>query len=75
MGAPAKVVREITDADITTPAGDFAAKYYVVERTQDDGSIQTTHAWFAKDLPGPPVFMKIEAGGQTVFSMELVAHQ
>lgn len=64
----------VTNAKITTPAGDFEARYYVIEGADEADDGQVTHAWFADDLPGPPVLMEIRVNDTTVFRMELVSH-
>ncbi len=60
----------ITDATIETPAGRFETRHYEV--AGEDGT--TTHAWFARSLPGPPVRHEVRGpDGALVSSMVLRA--
>jgi hypothetical protein len=62
------VTTAVTEEVAVVPAGRFACWVYT---TEDDGT--TTRAWFAKDLPGPPIMVRAEAGGSIVFSSTLMA--
>ena len=55
----------------TTPVGEFNCWHYVVKK-DNQGKKEVTHYWFAKSLPGPPVFMEQIIEGKTVFKMTLV---
>ncbi len=59
---------EIADDAVTVPAGTFESRRYTVRL--EDGSTKTLH--FAKGLPGPPVSMVVERGGEVVVSMVLL---
>lgn len=61
----------IVDAVAETPAGTFPCKKYTVIEEEPDGDKRTV-ACFANDLPGPPVELELEKGGQLVMSMTLV---
>ena len=65
---PAAATTIDTDV-ITTPAGRFETWRYTT--VADDGV--ATRAWFARDLPGPPVLIVSERGGAEVFRYELTA--
>ncbi len=71
---PAKATK-IIEEEIVTPAGSFASKHYIVAGTTEDGTAQETHAWFAAELPGPPVLFQTRVEGTVVFSMELILHE
>ncbi|MEM9488627.1 MAG: hypothetical protein AAGC55_05755 [Myxococcota bacterium] len=64
----------ISDARIETPAGAFDCMLYTVTE-QVDGRTQVTRAYFARELPGAPVVMRIEVAGQPMISMTLVEHR
>ena len=53
---------------IEIPAGRFECWLYTTR--SDDGEV--TRAWFARNLPGPPVLVRSEAGGAVEFSSTLV---
>jgi len=53
---------------IDIPAGRFECWVYTTEL---EGS-EVARAWFAKDLPGPPVLVRSEVGGTIVFSSTLI---
>tara|TARA_R110002072_G_scaffold177524_2_gene333474 strand:+ start:61992 stop:62600 length:609 start_codon:yes stop_codon:yes gene_type:complete len=58
----------ITEVRLALIAGTFDCWNY----TRDDASPGRDELYFAKDLPGPPVYMrKIDAAGAVVFEMEL----
>ena len=61
----------IEDATAETPAGSFAAWRYIVVEASDEGTKRTV-AYFAKDLPGPPVDLAVEMNGQLVMTMTLI---
>jgi hypothetical protein len=54
---------------VTTPVGRFEAWRY----TTVAGDGVATRAWFARNLPGPPVLIVSERGGAEVFRYELTA--
>lgn len=58
----------VTDATLEVPAGTFETKLYTVT-DPDAGTV--TRAWFATSLPGPPVRMVVERGGEPVQEMVL----
>ncbi len=61
----------IEEATAETPAGSFASwRYTVVEKTEE--GTKRTVAYFAKDLPGPPVDLTVETNGQLVMTMSLL---
>ena len=60
----------ITEAEETVPAGTFAGFLYRVE-----GDGRATEAFFARDLPGPPVRMVRTRDGKAEMTMTLVAHE
>jgi hypothetical protein len=61
----------IEEASAETPAGEFDAWLYTVER-RDGREPTVERAWFAKDLPGPPVLRIDEVEGREVFRMTLI---
>lgn len=61
---------QISDAEITIPAGTFKTKLYVV--TKDDA---VTRFHFAPELPGPPVLLKMDKGGQRILTMTLLSRE
>lgn len=60
----------ISDSQVTTPAGTFATRLYVVTK---DGAVQRYH--FAPSLPGPPVQLEIEQDGAIAMKMTLIARE
>jgi len=62
----------VEDAAIDTPAGHFECMKYVVRRPHEDGRPSVTIAYFAKQLPGPPVRMIVEAGGAIIGELTLI---
>lgn len=64
---------QISDTTVEVPAGSFDAVLYTVTGEQQ-GTPVVSRVYFAKALPGAPVKTEIEAGGQVVFTMELVEH-
>lgn len=65
----------IIEGQVVVPAGTFASRHYIVVSETDDGKAQETHAWFATELPGPPVLFQTKVEGTVVFSMELILHE
>lgn len=61
----------VEEVEVTVPAGTFAARKYTVRG--DDGGVTT--AWFAVELPGPPIRHVVTREGAVVSSSELVSHQ
>ncbi len=59
----------ITAETIDVPAGRYECWCY----TTTEPGREVTRAWFARDLPGPPVRVVTEAGGEVVFSSTLIA--
>ena len=57
-------------ATVTVGAGTFVGWLY---ETSDGESV--TRAWFARELPGPPVLMTTERAGVEVFRYELLAYE
>lgn len=70
---PAEVT-EVSDTTVEVPAGSFDVVVYSVTGEQE-GTPVVSRVYFAKDLPGAPIKTEVEAGGQVVFTMELVEHQ
>lgn len=62
----------ITETEVAVAAGTFAAKLY--EISDGRGGVET-RAWFANELPGPPVKMENYREGQVIFSMELLENR
>ncbi len=60
----------VVDAEVTVPAGTFAVRLYEVREGE-----RITRAWFAPELPGPPIRHEMEEAGRLVSRMELVSHQ
>jgi hypothetical protein len=60
----------ISDSEITTPAGTFATRLYVVTK---DGAVHRYH--FAPSLPGPPVQLEIEQDGAVAMKMTMIARE
>ena len=60
----------ITETEETVPAGTYAGFLYRVEL---DGTV--TEAFFARELPGPPVRMVRSRDGVAELTMTLVAHE
>lgn len=60
----------ISDSQITTPAGTFATRLYVVRK---DGAIHRYQ--FAPALPGPPVQLEIEQDGAIALKMTLIGRE
>lgn len=68
------VLTTVTREDVSVPAGTFPTILYTVTEKQAALTV-TKKAWFAVDLPGPPVKMVISAGGEKpVFDMVLLHH-
>jgi hypothetical protein len=66
-----EIATEIAADRIEVPAGTYDCWRYEVV-IPEEGGTEVTRAWFAKDLPGPPVRMLREVAGVSVFSMTLV---
>jgi hypothetical protein len=64
----------IEETTTITPAGTFACKRYTVVEQKPAGEERTV-ACFASDLPGPPVELRKEMGGQLVMTMSLLRHE
>lgn len=64
----------IEETTTITPAGTFACKRYTVVEQKPEGEARTI-ACFANDLPGPPVELRKEVGGQMVTTMSLLRHE
>jgi hypothetical protein len=64
----------IEEATTITPAGTFTCKRYTVVEQKPAGEARTV-ACFASDLPGPPVELRKEMGGQLVMTMSLLRHE
>ncbi len=62
----------ISESDVEVPAGRFHAYEYRIAGNAD-GAPTVTTLWFAENLPGPPVKMIRQVGGETVFEMVLVS--
>jgi hypothetical protein len=54
--------------DVDVEAGRFGGWRY--RSRSGDGTVTT--AWFARDLPGPPVLVEVESGGTVVHRTELI---
>lgn len=61
-----------TDASVDVAAGHFDTWLYTVRDDAPDGSPEVAYYHFDRTLPGPPVLMIIEQGGEEVRRMELV---
>ena len=61
---------EITEEEITVPAGTFLCMHYKVSQP-DEGKISVGDFWFAYDLPGGPIRWIQSADGTTLVSMTL----
>lgn len=61
----------ITGERIETEGGTFDCWLYTVRDAANPDHLET-EAWFAKDLPGPPVRLKQYAEGKVVRTMELL---
>lgn len=62
------------EAEIDVPAGHFRGPHYVSTETKE-GATTITRAWFAGSLPGAPVRLEMESGGQIVMRMTLLSHE
>lgn len=63
----------LADAVIDVPAGRFDAMHYTVSDAAN-GAETVTEAWFARDLPGPPVLMLVRVGGAQATKLTLLRH-
>lgn len=61
----------IADSVVEVPAGRFDSFEYRITATKQ-GSTTVTTAWFAKELPGPPVKLTREVDGRLAMTMVLV---
>ncbi len=61
----------ITEATIETKAGSFDCFVYRVVRPDSTPNVIDTF-WFARDVPGPPVMVRSEAGDDLIYTMELI---
>lgn len=61
----------ISDSDVTTPAGTFTTRLYVVKT--DTGAIHRYH--FAPSLPGPPVQLEMERDGAITMTMTMIGRE
>jgi hypothetical protein len=62
---------EISDEEITVPAGTFACMLYTLT-DRAEGSV--TKFYFARELPGAPVLFFTDANGHRVMTTTLVSH-
>ena len=65
---------QITETEVTVPAGTFDAWLYTVD-TNDEGHRSIVRAYFAKSLPGAPVRHEVERDGRQVSLSVLIAHR
>lgn len=65
----------ITNAQLTIPLGAFRCRLYTVTSEDEEGREVVSRYWFAVDLPGAPVRMVREVGGEPVLTMMIVAHE
>jgi hypothetical protein len=63
----------IDEVDVEVPAGRFTCKRYLVH-AKKDGVETLTRVFFAKELPGMPVLMEVEAGGQRTMTLTMMQH-
>lgn len=63
-----------SEGPVEVPAGKFAGMTYVV-RGEEGGAPTVTTYVFARELPGPPVSMVVEAGGAVVMRMTLLSRK
>jgi len=61
---------KIGEESVEVPFGKFACLLYTVT-----GPKGVQRFYFAKELPGPPVKMEVEVGGQVLQTMELLEHR
>jgi len=64
----------ISSESYTTPAGKFDCWHYVVKKDKEEKK-GVSHYWFAKSLPGAPIFMEQIIDGKSVFKMTLVENK
>lgn len=65
----------ITNAQLTIPLGAFRCRLYTVTSEDEEGREVVSRYWFAVDLPGAPVRVVREVGGEPVLTMMMVAHE
>jgi hypothetical protein len=56
-----------------TPAGSFDCKRYTVVEQTPEGELRRV-LWFAKDLPGPPIEVRVELRGELVSDTTLLRY-
>lgn len=61
----------IAEGTAETPAGRFEGPLYTVT-SKENGATTVRRFQFARNLPGPPVRMTVEADGKTTFTMTMV---
>ncbi|MCP5045976.1 MAG: hypothetical protein GY940_02320 [bacterium] len=61
----------ISSESKTTPAGTFDCWLYVVT-TKKNNNTEITKYWFAKSMPGPPVYLEQMLDGKIVFKLTMV---
>lgn len=64
----------ISSESYMTPAGKFDCWLYVVT-TEKEGKKEEARYWFAKSLPGAPIYVEQAIDGNTVFKMTLVENR
>ena len=62
----------VSPVEVEVGAGTFQAKLYEVG--DGEGGV-AQRAWFADELPGPPVRMEMYQGGRLAFEMEMVTNE
>lgn len=65
---------QITSESYATPAGEFDCWHYEVKKDKQ-GKKEISHYWFAKSLPGAPIFMEQILDGKPVFKMTLIENK
>jgi len=65
----------VEDERIEIPAGTFDTKHYRVTSSTEEGAARVVDAWFAKELPGPPVRVVETVDGAPIYLMVLVRHE
>ena len=70
-----KTATTIDTATATTPAGTYACHRYTVVEPGDGGQETRTIAYFADELPGPPVELRKEVAGNLVMIMTLLRYE
>lgn len=62
----------VEEVSVTTALGTFDAWLYTVQADEEGFGPTTQRYWFAKEMPGPPVLLTVEAGGAEVQRMEMI---